>query len=111
MRRPICFVMKRDLSGRNKTIQENTLSTTNTDTMNIVILGPGCPKCKTLEKITRDAVNEMGIAANISKEEDIVKIMNYGIMHTPGMVINGKVVLSGRVPSAGELKELINKNQ
>lgn len=79
--------------------------------MEIVILGPGCPKCKTLEKITRDTVREMGIIASVSKEEDIVKIMNYGIMHTPGLVINGKVVLSGRIPSSKELKEILTNNQ
>jgi small redox-active disulfide protein 2 len=80
-------------------------------TMDIIILGTGCPKCKTLEKVTREAVSEMGIAANISKEEDIVKIINYGIMNTPGLVINGKVVMNGHVPSAKEVKELISKNQ
>ena len=79
--------------------------------MEIKILGPGCPKCKTLEKITRESVNEMGITAEITKEEDIVRIMNYGIMNTPGLVINGKVILSGRVPSPKEVKELIAKNQ
>jgi len=79
--------------------------------MEIKILGTGCPKCRTLEKITRETVNEMGIAAEITKEEDIVRIMNYGIMHTPGLVINGKVVMSGRIPSPKEIKELIAKNQ
>lgn len=79
--------------------------------MDIVILGPGCQKCKTLEKMTREVVNEMGIIASISKEEDIVRIMNYGIMHTPGLVINGRVVMSGRVPSPKEIKELITMNQ
>lgn len=79
--------------------------------MEIKILGPGCPKCKTLEKLTRDVVDEMGINADIAKVEDIVKIMNFGIMHTPGLVINNKVVLSGRIPSSGEIKELISKNQ
>lgn len=79
--------------------------------MEIKILGTGCPKCKTLEKITRDAVTELGITADIIKEEDIVKIMNYGIMHTPGLVINGKIALSGRVPTAKEIKEILVKNQ
>lgn len=64
--------------------------------MNIVILGTGCSKCKILEKVTREVVNEMGIPAIVSKEEDIIKIMSYGIMHTPGLVINDRVVLSGR---------------
>ena len=79
--------------------------------MEIIVLGPGCAKCRTLEKVTREVISEMGITANIRKEEDIVKIMNYGIMNTPGLVLNGKVILSGRVPSAGELKEMISKNQ
>jgi len=79
--------------------------------MEIIILGTGCPKCKTLEKITHDVIAEMGITANISKEEDSVRIMNYGIMHTPGLVVNGKVVLSGRVPSPNEIKEILIKYQ
>jgi len=79
--------------------------------MEIKILGTGCPKCKTLEKITHDVIAEMGITANISKEEDIVRIMNYGIMHTPGLVVNGKVVMSGRVPSPNEIKEILIKYQ
>lgn len=79
--------------------------------MEIIILGTGCPKCKTLEKATREIVAELNIEANISKEEDIMKIMNYGVMNTPGLVINDKVVFSGRVPSTADLKELITKNQ
>ena len=79
--------------------------------MNIKILGTGCPKCKTLEKITREAVAEAGIDATVEKVEDIVDIMNYGILHTPGIVINGKVVLSGQVPSVSQVKEILNKNK
>jgi small redox-active disulfide protein 2 len=77
----------------------------------IKILGTGCPKCKTLEKTTRDAVAELGIEANILKEEDITKIMQYGIMRTPGLVINEKLVLAGRVPSINEVKNLLTQNQ
>lgn len=79
--------------------------------MEIKILGTGCPKCKTLEKVTREAVTEMGIDAVVSKEDDIVKIMGYGILHTPGLVINGRVVSSGRVLSSNEVRELISKNR
>jgi len=78
--------------------------------MEIKVLGSGCQKCKALEKLTRDVVQEMGITAEISKEEDIVNIMNYGIMRTPGLVINGKVVLSGRIPSSREITEIIQNN-
>jgi small redox-active disulfide protein 2 len=79
--------------------------------MEIKILGTGCPKCKTLEKVTRDAVAETGIDATIEKIEDIIKIMEYHIMHTPVLVINGKVVLSGQVPTVNQVKEILNKNK
>lgn len=79
--------------------------------MEIKILGTGCPKCKALEQATQNAINELGLHATISKVEDIVDIMNYGVMRTPALVINEKVVLSGRVPDAKELKEIITKSQ
>jgi len=79
--------------------------------MKIKILGTGCTRCKSLEKITRDVVAEMGIIAEIEKEEDIVKIINYGIMHMPGLVINEKLIISGRIPTTAEMKELLTKNQ
>lgn len=79
--------------------------------MEIKILGTGCPRCKALEKTTHEAVKETGINANIEKVEDIVKIMSYGIMHTPALVIDGNVVISGRVPSINEIKEVLNKNK
>ncbi len=74
----------------------------------IKILGTGCPKCKQLEEAVRKTVAESGIDATISKVEDIVDIMGYGIMRTPGLVVNGKVVMSGRLPSATELKDMVN---
>lgn len=75
--------------------------------MEIKILGPGCPKCKTLEKLTHEVVEQSGIDATVTKVDDIVAIMNYGVMSTPALVINEKVVLKGRVPSAEELKKLL----
>ena len=79
--------------------------------MEIKVLGTGCTKCKTLEKLTRDAATESGISAEIEKVEDIYKIMSYGVMSTPALVINQKVVVSGRVPSMAELKDILTKNQ
>ncbi|OFX69559.1 MAG: redox-active disulfide protein 2 [Bacteroidetes bacterium GWE2_29_8] len=77
--------------------------------MEIKILGTGCANCKTLEKVVMNALAEMNITANVEKVEDIQKIMGYGIMRTPGLVINGKVVVSGRIPKIEELKEIITK--
>jgi small redox-active disulfide protein 2 len=79
--------------------------------MEIKVLGPGCPKCKTLEQATRKAVEELGVTANVTKEEDIVAIMGYGVMRTPGLVIDEKVIFSGKVPSVSELKDIISKSQ
>ena len=79
--------------------------------MNIKVLGTGCPKCKALEQAARNAVAEMAVSAAIAKVEDIVNIMGYGIMHTPALVIDGKVAVSGRVPSVAEIKEMISKHQ
>jgi len=79
--------------------------------MEIKILGPGCPKCKTLEKVTREAVTEAGITATIEKVEDIVKIMEYHVMHTPVLIINERIVLSGQVPTVKQVKEILFKNQ
>lgn len=75
--------------------------------MEIKVLGTGCPKCKRLEQATRDAVLELGIEASIIKEEDIMKIMSYGVMRTPGLVVNEKVVASGKLLSVSEIKELL----
>jgi len=74
----------------------------------IKILGTGCSKCNSLEKITRKAVKEAGIEANIEKVENILEIMDYGIMRTPGLVINGEVKVSGRLPSEKEIIEFIS---
>ena len=77
--------------------------------MDIKILGTGCTKCKSLEQLTRDVVSRNGIDATISKVEDIMEIMKFNIMTTPALVIDGKVVVKGRVPSAEELKLLLTK--
>lgn len=77
--------------------------------MEIKVLGTGCTKCKSLEKATKIAVEELGLQATVTKEEDIMKIMAYGVMRTPGLVIDEKVVLSGRIPSSKELKELLTQ--
>ena len=77
--------------------------------MEIKILGTGCAKCKTLEKLTRDVVKQNSIPATITKVEDIIDIMKYNIMSTPALVVNEKVEIKGRIPSADEIKQILLK--
>ena len=75
--------------------------------MIIEVLGTGCSKCKALEKVVREVVAQNGIDAGIRKVEDIVEIMKYNVMTTPALVVDGKIVVKGRVPSNNELKEIL----
>lgn len=79
--------------------------------MEIKVLGTGCAKCKTLERVTKEAVEELNLNASIEKVEDIQKIMEYGIMSTPGLVINGVVVFSGKLPKKKELVKILTQNK
>lgn len=75
--------------------------------MKIKVLGSGCSKCKNLAKAAQQAVEELGVSAEITKVEDMLKILSYGVMSTPALVVDEKVIVSGRVPSVGEIKELL----
>lgn len=75
--------------------------------MIVKVLGSGCSNCKTLERNTRQAVDELGNGAQVEKVEDIVKILEYKIMRTPALVVDEAVIMSGRVPSVDEIKTLI----
>ena len=77
--------------------------------MEIKILGTGCPKCKTLERITREVVEQNGIKATIIKVDDITEILKYHIMATPALVVNENIEIKGRVPSAAEIKNVLLK--
>ena len=74
-------------------------------------MGTGCAKCSSLEKSVKSALAELNMTVAVEKVDDIQKIISYGIMMTPALVINGKVVVKGNVPSVKELKEIILKNQ
>ena len=75
--------------------------------MNIQVLGTGCPKCKTLEKAVREIAAESNIDATVTKVDDIMEILKFNVMTTPALVIDGKIVMKGRVPSMAELKEIL----
>ncbi len=75
--------------------------------MIIKILGTGCAKCKKLEENARQAISEAGIDATIEKVTDLDKIMDYGVMMTPALMIDDKVLASGKLLSVSDIKALI----
>ena len=75
------------------------------------ILGTGCPKCLKLEERTRQAAEELGIAYQLEKVTDIQKIMSYRIMMTPGLVINGEVKITGRVPMVEDIQNILKQEE
>ncbi len=75
--------------------------------MIIKILGPGCANCANLERVTRQAAADMGIEARFEKVTDYPAIVGYGVMSTPGLVVDEKLVLSGRVPTTAQVRELL----
>ncbi len=78
--------------------------------LSIKVLGPGCAKCVRLQENVQQAVNEMNIDAQIEKITELDKIISYGIMATPGLVINEKVVAYGNLLNVNECKKLIESN-
>lgn len=78
--------------------------------MEIKVLGTGCAKCKSLEKATIEAVSQAGIEATVTKVEDFIEIMKLGVMTTPALVIDGKVLVKGRVPSVAEISQMLINN-
>jgi small redox-active disulfide protein 2 len=75
--------------------------------MKIEILGSGCPKCKELEKRVKEAVAKEGLKAEVTHVYDIEKIIEYGVLSTPSLVVDGKVVLSGQLPSTSEISKIL----
>jgi small redox-active disulfide protein 2 len=75
--------------------------------MVIKVLGTGCPSCKKLEANVRTAISEAGVEASVEKVEDLQKIMEYGVMSTPALVIDEKLVAKGKVLSVGDIKKFL----
>lgn len=75
--------------------------------LNIKVLGPGCANCRKLEEVAREAVAAAGVEAEITKVTDMGQIVAYDVLKTPGLVINEKLVSSGRIPTASTIAEWI----
>jgi small redox-active disulfide protein 2 len=77
--------------------------------MNLLVIGPGCAKCKTLAQYTEQAVKELGVTAEINKVTDLKQIMALGVMLTPALAVNGTIKVVGKVPSVAEIKTILQQ--
>lgn len=77
--------------------------------MQLLVIGPGCTKCKTLAQFTEQAVKELGVQAEINKVSDLKQIMALGVMMTPALAVNGTIKVVGKVPSVAEIKALLQQ--
>lgn len=77
--------------------------------MKIKVLGPGCPKCRQTEKVVKEAVSEAGVAADVEKVADLMKIAGYGVFGTPAVVVNGEVKSVGKIPGKEDVISWLKK--
>lgn len=77
--------------------------------MEIKVLGPGCPKCRQTEKVVTEAVAEAGVAVEVEKVTDTMKIAGYGVFGTPAVVVDGEVKSVGKIPSKADVKSWLKK--
>lgn len=77
--------------------------------MQILVIGPGCSKCKTLAQFTEQAVNELGLTAEVRKVTDLKQIMALGVMLTPALAVDGSVKVIGKVPTVPEIKTILRQ--
>jgi small redox-active disulfide protein 2 len=77
--------------------------------MQLLVIGPGCARCKTLAQFTEQAVKELGLTAEINKVTDLKQIMALGVMMTPALAVNGTIKVVGKVPSIPEIKSLLTQ--
>lgn len=77
--------------------------------MQLLVIGPGCARCKLLAQLTEQAVKELGVEAEINKVTDLKQIMALGIMTTPALAVNGTIKIVGKVPGVAEIKALLQQ--
>ncbi len=77
--------------------------------MRIEVLGPGCPKCASTEQNVRKAIKELNIQAEVLKVTDLEVIIEKGVMYTPALIVDGKLVLQGKIPTVEQIKQLVKE--
>jgi small redox-active disulfide protein 2 len=79
--------------------------------MRIQVLGTGCPKCSKMYENVEQAVKDLGVCADIEKVQDLKAIMNFGVMVTPALAIDGEVKVAGKVPSVDDIKKMVQETK
>lgn len=77
----------------------------------LIVLGPGCARCENLARVTGQAAEELGLDYHLEKLTDIKRFASFGLMMTPGLVVDGKLVVQGKVPSLAEVKAMLGGGQ
>jgi small redox-active disulfide protein 2 len=77
------------------------------DRRKLIVLGPGCARCENLARVTGQAAEELGLDYHLEKLTDIKQFAGFGLMMTPGLVVDGKLVVQGKVPSVAEVKTML----
>jgi len=77
--------------------------------MKIEILGPGCPKCHNTEENVKKALSELNMAAEVVKVSDISEIIEKGVMQTPALILDGRIVIQGKIPSVEQIRKFIQE--
>jgi len=73
----------------------------------LIVLGPGCPRCESLANLTKQAADQLGIEYELEKLTDIKQFMDFGLMMTPGLVVDGELRVQGKVPSIDDIKAML----
>ncbi|MDX2436590.1 MAG: thioredoxin family protein [Acidobacteriota bacterium] len=73
----------------------------------LIVLGPGCPRCENLAKLTKQAADQLGIEYELEKLTDIKRFIEFGLMMTPGLVVDGELKVQGKVPSIDDIKTML----
>ncbi len=77
--------------------------------MKIQVAGPGCPRCQATEKVVRDACSQLNLTADISHVYDVREYAKLGVRMTPAVIVDGKVVISGKIPTVEDIREILSK--
>lgn len=79
--------------------------------MKIEVVGPGCPRCKTVENNVKEAVKQLGIKAEVGHIYDVVEFAKKGVMFTPSIIVDGQIKISGKVPTVDEIKKILSEDK